>query len=127
MAKAPNGSKMLSLVFADSEIFRDADALVQRPIIKLAQNNETNGAIASSFVPNFCFMNSGRLLAVETSTPTYKKMASIPKESCGYFKIESRLALSSLDFTVSILSGTEENLNITAASTNAAPKTKYGI
>ena len=45
-------------------------AEVQRPIIKLAQNKETKGATALSSVPNFCFINSGRLLAVETSTPT---------------------------------------------------------
>ena len=69
-------------------------------------------------------MNSGRLLAVETSTPTYKKIASIPIDNCGYFKIESKLALSLSDFTVSILSGTEENLNMTAAKTKAAPKIK---
>ena len=76
-------------------------------------------------------MNSGRFDAVLTSTPTYKKIATIPITNCGYFHTLTRLvALALLSFASadgSTWFGTEENLNMIAAIKKAAPKIKYGV
>ena len=67
---ATNGRTMPNTVFMDLLKSKTPAAEVQRPIIKLAQYKETKGATAPSAVPSFCFMNSGKLLTVATSTPT---------------------------------------------------------
>src|SRR5690606_4094381 len=61
-------------------------APAQRPIIRLPQYIEMYGAICDdSCAPNSGnFKSSPRLLPIATSTPTYVKIANIPKTSCGY-------------------------------------------
>src|SRR5262245_38105737 len=61
-------------------------APVHRPIIKLPQYMEMNGAACEDWYPpkSGCFNNSLRLLTIVTSTPTYTKMPSMPSTNCGY-------------------------------------------
>ena len=53
--KATNGNKTDNNVCVDFFILNAPAADVQRPIIKLAQNNEMNGAAFRVSIPTFCF------------------------------------------------------------------------
>ena len=68
--KATKGNKMPMTRLNTFDFSNTPAAEAQRPIIILAQNKETYGATWLSSLPRFCFMNSGKLLAVATSTPT---------------------------------------------------------
>ena len=119
---------------------------VHLPIIKLAQNNETKGAILSVgkgrpfAVLRCCFINSGRLAAVEV-LHDINKYADHPQCQLGIIKCTSfnwkcqwlrnicwcgnftrfffGFIFVSLRF---ILFGTDENLKIIAAKMKTAPK-----
>src|SRR5690348_11588945 len=69
---ATSGTIAIRKFLTDFEGLNTGMAPAQRPIIKLPQYNETYGAtLAVEMPPNSCCLNnSGRLLAIVTSTPT---------------------------------------------------------
>ena len=83
MAKATNGIITIRIFLKDSEGLKLLIEAVQRPIIILPQNRDMYFEISEASNFSVCLRYSPKFEPIVTSTPTYTKMAVIPKMACG--------------------------------------------